>query len=143
MVCVTRKCNLGRCSVTNVSQTRAPLSAQRDECVTPADHVRCERRRGAHQHARVFLPSQHLRYILTMDQSDAGKAWVYSHDGPIRRRKRGYILTMDQSDAGKTWVYSRDGPISRRKNVGIFSRWTNPTQGKRGYILMTEGSLGC
>eukprot|EP00976_Prorocentrum_cordatum_P059543 1175544-Prorocentrum_minimum.AAC.2 len=48
-----------------------------------------------------------------MDQSDAGsvgifsrwtnqmqEAWVYSHDGPIRHRKRGYILTMDQSDAG-------------------------------------------
>eukprot|EP00976_Prorocentrum_cordatum_P112760 1195588-Prorocentrum_minimum.AAC.3 len=45
-----------------------------------------------------------------MDQSDAGSAgifsrWtnqtqearVYSHDGPIRRRKRRYILTMDQS----------------------------------------------
>eukprot|EP00976_Prorocentrum_cordatum_P097195 1190895-Prorocentrum_minimum.AAC.4 len=38
------------------------------------------------------------------------RTWVYSHDGPIRRRKRGYILTMDQSDAG---------------SVGIFSRWTN------------------
>eukprot|EP00976_Prorocentrum_cordatum_P036378 740300-Prorocentrum_minimum.AAC.1 len=24
---------------------------------------------------------------------------VYSHDGPIGRRKRGYILTMDQSPA--------------------------------------------
>eukprot|EP00959_Pyramimonas_sp_CCMP1952_P308452 6455354-Pyramimonas_sp.AAC.1 len=53
------------------------------------------------------------RYVLTMDQSDAGRAgilsrwtnqtqgaWVYSHDGPIGRRARGYILTMDQSDAG-------------------------------------------
>eukprot|EP00976_Prorocentrum_cordatum_P004307 84644-Prorocentrum_minimum.AAC.1 len=58
-----------------------------------------------------------------MDQSDAGsvgtfsrrtnqtqEVWAYSHDGPIRRRKRGYILTADQSDAG---------------SVGIFSRWTN------------------
>eukprot|EP00959_Pyramimonas_sp_CCMP1952_P367856 7705524-Pyramimonas_sp.AAC.1 len=26
------------------------------------------------------------------------KAWVYSHDGPIRRSKHGYIPTMDQSD---------------------------------------------
>eukprot|EP00959_Pyramimonas_sp_CCMP1952_P044598 931785-Pyramimonas_sp.AAC.1 len=50
-----------------------------------------------------------------MDQSDAGSAGMfsrqtnrtlsvercspYSHDGPIRRRKRGYILTTDQSDA--------------------------------------------
>eukprot|EP00959_Pyramimonas_sp_CCMP1952_P006937 144821-Pyramimonas_sp.AAC.1 len=25
---------------------------------------------------------------------------VYSHEGPIKRRKRGYILTKDQSDAG-------------------------------------------
>eukprot|EP00976_Prorocentrum_cordatum_P112406 1195525-Prorocentrum_minimum.AAC.9 len=50
---------------------------------------------------------------------------VYSHDGPIGRRKRGYILTTDQSDAGSTvifsqrtnrtqeaQVYSHDGPIS-------------------------------
>eukprot|EP00976_Prorocentrum_cordatum_P084810 1185809-Prorocentrum_minimum.AAC.2 len=63
-----------------------------------------------------------IRYILTADQSDAGSAgifsqrtnhnthgtalyirrkvrtWVYSHGGPIRRRKRRYILTTDQSD---------------------------------------------
>eukprot|EP00959_Pyramimonas_sp_CCMP1952_P271261 5670837-Pyramimonas_sp.AAC.1 len=25
------------------------------------------------------------------------EAWVYSHDGPIRRKKRGYILATDQS----------------------------------------------
>eukprot|EP00959_Pyramimonas_sp_CCMP1952_P191155 3997124-Pyramimonas_sp.AAC.1 len=25
------------------------------------------------------------------------EAWVYSHNGPIRRRKRGYILTTDRS----------------------------------------------
>eukprot|EP00976_Prorocentrum_cordatum_P067885 1178918-Prorocentrum_minimum.AAC.2 len=25
------------------------------------------------------------------------EAWVYSHDGPIRRRKRGYIPTADSS----------------------------------------------
>eukprot|EP00959_Pyramimonas_sp_CCMP1952_P109179 2283336-Pyramimonas_sp.AAC.2 len=36
-----------------------------------------------------------------------------SHNGPIRRRKRGYILTMDQSNAG---------------SAGIFSRRTNQTQ---------------
>eukprot|EP00976_Prorocentrum_cordatum_P061504 1176335-Prorocentrum_minimum.AAC.1 len=29
-------------------------------------------------------------------------ARVYSHDGPIRRRKRGYILTTDQSDKEST-----------------------------------------
>eukprot|EP00976_Prorocentrum_cordatum_P048608 980784-Prorocentrum_minimum.AAC.1 len=27
------------------------------------------------------------------------EAWVYSSNGPIRRRKRGYILLTDQSDA--------------------------------------------
>eukprot|EP00959_Pyramimonas_sp_CCMP1952_P381534 7994605-Pyramimonas_sp.AAC.1 len=26
------------------------------------------------------------------------EAWVYSHDGPIRCRKRGYILTADLLD---------------------------------------------
>eukprot|EP00959_Pyramimonas_sp_CCMP1952_P467134 9491100-Pyramimonas_sp.AAC.1 len=29
------------------------------------------------------------------------EARVYSHEGPIGRRKRGYILTKDQSDAGR------------------------------------------
>eukprot|EP00959_Pyramimonas_sp_CCMP1952_P313802 6568756-Pyramimonas_sp.AAC.1 len=47
------------------------------------------------------------------------EAWVYSHNGPIRRRKRGYIR------------YSHDGPIRRRKC---------------GYILTTDqlgaGSMG-
>eukprot|EP00959_Pyramimonas_sp_CCMP1952_P443616 9287115-Pyramimonas_sp.AAC.1 len=92
-----------------------------------------------------------------MDQSDAGsvgifslwtnqtqEAWVYSHYGPIGRRKRGYILIMDQSDAGsvgiislwtnqtqEAWVYSHDGPIRRKK---------------RGYILTMDqsnaGSVG-
>eukprot|EP00976_Prorocentrum_cordatum_P102767 1193201-Prorocentrum_minimum.AAC.1 len=28
-------------------------------------------------------------------------ARVYSHDGPFGRRTRGYILTTDQSDAGR------------------------------------------
>eukprot|EP00976_Prorocentrum_cordatum_P030740 625625-Prorocentrum_minimum.AAC.1 len=75
------------------------------------------------------------------DQSDAGsasifsrrtdrtqEARVHSHDGPIRRRKRGYILTTDRSHAGsasifsrrtdqtqEARVYSHDGPIRRRK----------------------------
>eukprot|EP00976_Prorocentrum_cordatum_P083890 1185423-Prorocentrum_minimum.AAC.3 len=82
-----------------------------------------------------------------MDQSDAGsvgifpqwtnrtqEAWVYSHTGPIGRRKCGYILTMDQSDAGsvglfpqwtnqtqEAWVYSHNGPIRRRKHGYILT----------------------
>eukprot|EP00976_Prorocentrum_cordatum_P039792 808905-Prorocentrum_minimum.AAC.1 len=32
---------------------------------------------------------------------------VYSHDGPIRRRKRGYILTTDQSDVHRDPRHSR------------------------------------
>eukprot|EP00959_Pyramimonas_sp_CCMP1952_P154214 3226368-Pyramimonas_sp.AAC.1 len=31
---------------------------------------------------------------------------VYSHDGPIRHRKRGYILVMDQLDAGSAGIFS-------------------------------------
>eukprot|EP00976_Prorocentrum_cordatum_P070915 1180118-Prorocentrum_minimum.AAC.1 len=75
------------------------------------------------------------------DQSDTGsagifsrrtnrtqKAKVYSHGGPIRRRKRKYILTADQSDTGSAGIFSRrtnqtqeakvyshGGPIGRRK----------------------------
>eukprot|EP00959_Pyramimonas_sp_CCMP1952_P062331 1303165-Pyramimonas_sp.AAC.1 len=53
-------------------------------------------------------------YVLTTDQSDAGRAgmfsqrtsqmqdvWVCSHDRPIRCRTCGYVLTTDQSDAGR------------------------------------------
>eukprot|EP00976_Prorocentrum_cordatum_P015937 319458-Prorocentrum_minimum.AAC.1 len=67
------------------------------------------------------------RYILTTDQSDARsagifsrrthqtqEAQVYSHDGPIRRKKHRYILTTDQSEQ-EAQVYSHDGPIRRRK----------------------------
>eukprot|EP00976_Prorocentrum_cordatum_P011193 225164-Prorocentrum_minimum.AAC.1 len=79
--------------------------------------------------------------MLTVDQSDAGSAGVFSrrtnrtqearvdaHDGPIGRRKRGYMLTEDHSDAGivgicsrrttrtqEAWVYAHGGPIGRRK----------------------------
>eukprot|EP00959_Pyramimonas_sp_CCMP1952_P008213 171692-Pyramimonas_sp.AAC.1 len=55
------------------------------------------------------------------------EVWVYSHDGPSRRRKYGYIPTTDQSGAGRmgifpqrtnqaqeVWVYSHNGPIRRR-----------------------------
>eukprot|EP00959_Pyramimonas_sp_CCMP1952_P247200 5167002-Pyramimonas_sp.AAC.1 len=44
------------------------------------------------------------------------RLWLYSHDGPIRRRKRGFVLTTDQSDAG---------------SVDLFSRRTNQTQEAR------------
>eukprot|EP00959_Pyramimonas_sp_CCMP1952_P185456 3877929-Pyramimonas_sp.AAC.1 len=67
------------------------------------------------------------------------EAWVYSHNGPIRRRKRGYIPTTDQSDAGsvgtfpqrtnqtqEAWVYSHNGPAIRHR--------------KRGYIPTTDQS---
>eukprot|EP00959_Pyramimonas_sp_CCMP1952_P259237 5419605-Pyramimonas_sp.AAC.1 len=37
----------------------------------------------------------------------AQDARVYSHDGPIGRRTHRYILTMDQSDAGRTGIFSR------------------------------------
>eukprot|EP00959_Pyramimonas_sp_CCMP1952_P172836 3611922-Pyramimonas_sp.AAC.1 len=55
-----------------------------------------------------------------MHQSDAGsvglfsrcpnqtrEAWVYSHNAPIRRGKRGSILTMPQSDAGSVGLFSQ------------------------------------
>eukprot|EP00959_Pyramimonas_sp_CCMP1952_P023698 497885-Pyramimonas_sp.AAC.1 len=58
---------------------------------------------------------------------------VYSH-GPIGHRTRGYILTMDPSDAGRAW--SSDGYIlttdpSDAGRAGIFSRRTNRTQHAR------------
>eukprot|EP00959_Pyramimonas_sp_CCMP1952_P178205 3725269-Pyramimonas_sp.AAC.1 len=42
-----------------------------------------------------------LRFISRMFSSTCSRyAWVYSHDGLIRRRKREYVLMTDQSDAG-------------------------------------------
>eukprot|EP00976_Prorocentrum_cordatum_P062233 1176641-Prorocentrum_minimum.AAC.1 len=58
---------------------------------------------------RLMRPPSGCGHGATQTQ----KARVYSHGGPIRRRKRGYILTGDQSDAG---------------SAGIFSRGTNQTQ---------------
>eukprot|EP00976_Prorocentrum_cordatum_P026479 537585-Prorocentrum_minimum.AAC.1 len=56
---------------------------------------------------------------------------VYSHNRPIRRRKRGYILTIDQSDAG---------------SGGIFSQYTNQTQEAgtcgRGFGFEPPGGTG-
>eukprot|EP00959_Pyramimonas_sp_CCMP1952_P095937 2005904-Pyramimonas_sp.AAC.1 len=52
------------------------------------------------------------------------EARVCSHDGSMRRRKRGHILTMDQSDTG---------------SAGMFSRRTNHLR-KRGYVLTTDQS---
>eukprot|EP00976_Prorocentrum_cordatum_P018397 372102-Prorocentrum_minimum.AAC.1 len=66
--------------------------------------------------------------ILSQRPNHTQEAWVYSHDGPIIRRKRGYIFTTAQSYAGsvgifsrgtnhtqEAWAYSHDGPIIRRK----------------------------
>eukprot|EP00959_Pyramimonas_sp_CCMP1952_P318940 6673010-Pyramimonas_sp.AAC.2 len=55
---------------------------------------------------------QEVRGYIPRCANQTQEARVYSHDGPIRHRKRGYILTMDQSGAG---------------SAGIFSRWTNRT----------------
>eukprot|EP00959_Pyramimonas_sp_CCMP1952_P035281 739125-Pyramimonas_sp.AAC.1 len=47
----------------------------------------------------LHVPYVELR-IFSRRTNQTQKARLYSHDGPIRRRKRGYILTTDQSDAG-------------------------------------------
>eukprot|EP00959_Pyramimonas_sp_CCMP1952_P067014 1399398-Pyramimonas_sp.AAC.1 len=89
--------------------------------------------------------------IFSRQTNQTQEAQVYSHDGPIRCRKRRCIFTTDQSDAGsagvfsqrtnqmqEAQVYSHDGPIRRRKrrcilttdqsdagSAGVFSRRTN------------------
>eukprot|EP00959_Pyramimonas_sp_CCMP1952_P043976 919169-Pyramimonas_sp.AAC.1 len=53
-----------------------------------------------------------------------GRNAVYSHDGPIRRKPHRYILTMDQSDAIRAGIFSRwtnqtrGRPHSCKKRVG-------------------------
>eukprot|EP00976_Prorocentrum_cordatum_P077874 1182861-Prorocentrum_minimum.AAC.3 len=94
------------------------------------------------------------------------EARVYSHDGPIRRRKRGYIRTTGQSDVVGSRLYSHDGPLrcglrcsydagtnrTREAQVFVLLHFTGPPvpitadalntpdAGKRGYILMTGQS---
>eukprot|EP00976_Prorocentrum_cordatum_P049209 993285-Prorocentrum_minimum.AAC.1 len=47
-----------------------------------------------------------LRRIFAQRTNQTQEARVYSHDESIRRRKRGYILTMNQSDAGSAGIFS-------------------------------------
>eukprot|EP00976_Prorocentrum_cordatum_P090858 1188282-Prorocentrum_minimum.AAC.1 len=75
------------------------------------------------------------------------EARVYSHNGPIRRSKRGYILTTDQSDAGSAGIFSRrtnqtqearvyyhEGPIGRRKRGYILTK-DQSDAGRGGYLV--------
>eukprot|EP00976_Prorocentrum_cordatum_P091740 1188645-Prorocentrum_minimum.AAC.1 len=57
------------------------------------------------QEARVYSHDGPIRFRK--------RGYIHSHDGPIRFRKRGYIHTMDQSDSG---------------SAVIFARWTNQIQ---------------
>eukprot|EP00976_Prorocentrum_cordatum_P053063 1070668-Prorocentrum_minimum.AAC.1 len=45
------------------------------------------------------MPQGGEQGIFSRRTNRTQKAWVYSHNGPIGRRKRGYILITDQSDA--------------------------------------------
>eukprot|EP00976_Prorocentrum_cordatum_P118099 1196411-Prorocentrum_minimum.AAC.4 len=70
------------------------------------------------------------------------EARVYSHDGPIRRRRRGYILTTDQSDAGGAGIFSRR--TNQTQEARVYSHGGPIGRRRRGYILTADqGSLGC
>eukprot|EP00976_Prorocentrum_cordatum_P049832 1005296-Prorocentrum_minimum.AAC.2 len=84
-------------------------------------HCDCLYSTSPHAAAFAFTSPPTVRSALRVKS-------VYSHGGPIRRRKRGHILTADQSDAGSAGKFSRrtnqtqeaqvnshDGPIRRRK----------------------------
>eukprot|EP00976_Prorocentrum_cordatum_P067112 1178594-Prorocentrum_minimum.AAC.1 len=66
------------------------------------------------------------------------EVWVYSHDGPIIRRKRGYILTTDQSYAGSMGIFSRR--TNRTQEVWVYSHVGPIARRKYGYILTTDQS---
>eukprot|EP00959_Pyramimonas_sp_CCMP1952_P366226 7670168-Pyramimonas_sp.AAC.2 len=74
-----------------------------------------------------------------MDQHQTQEAWVYSHDGPIRRRKRGYIPAMDQSDTVSVGIFPR-WTIIRRRKQRVCSRDGPIRRGKRGYIPAMDQS---
>eukprot|EP00976_Prorocentrum_cordatum_P077522 1182722-Prorocentrum_minimum.AAC.1 len=106
--------------------------------------------------ARVYSHGGPIRrgtcgYILTADQSDAGRAGifsrrtnqtrdarVYSHGGPIRRETCGYILTADQSDAGRAGKFSRR--TNQTRGARVYSHGGPIRRRARGYILMADQS---
>eukprot|EP00976_Prorocentrum_cordatum_P064292 1177435-Prorocentrum_minimum.AAC.1 len=52
------------------------------------------------------------------------EAWIYSRNGPIRRRKPGYIPTPDQSDAGRADAFCKYGcyqPSTDEYRLGVGS----------------------
>eukprot|EP00959_Pyramimonas_sp_CCMP1952_P321166 6720844-Pyramimonas_sp.AAC.2 len=72
----------------------------------------------------------------------SAKTRVHSHDGPIRRRTRENILTTDQSDAGRARIFSRrihqmqdareysnNGPIGRRTRGNVLTTDQSGTGG--------------
>eukprot|EP00976_Prorocentrum_cordatum_P090456 1188133-Prorocentrum_minimum.AAC.7 len=90
-------------------------------------------------------PTRRARNILAADQSDARSAGifsrrtnqtqeprVFSHDGPIRRKKCGYILATDQSDARSAGIFPR------RTNRHRVSKSGPPV--RRGGFQDTRGS---
>eukprot|EP00959_Pyramimonas_sp_CCMP1952_P464787 9487197-Pyramimonas_sp.AAC.2 len=54
-------------------------------------------------------------------QSDAGRAGIFL--GRTNRKQAAHRRTLmtDQSDAGRAQAYSHDGPIGRRPRTGVFS----------------------
>eukprot|EP00976_Prorocentrum_cordatum_P063832 1177242-Prorocentrum_minimum.AAC.1 len=91
--------------------------------------------------------------IFSRRTNQTQEARVYSHDGPIRRRKRGYILTMDQSEAGSAGslsqrtnltqearVYSHDGPI-RRINRGYILTMDRSDAGSAGIFCARRAEV--
>eukprot|EP00976_Prorocentrum_cordatum_P075780 1182034-Prorocentrum_minimum.AAC.1 len=64
----------------------------------------------------------------------------YSHDGPIRRRKREYILTTDQSDAGTLFMRIYAGLIYGL--VRICGRVPRPMAGSPTFKQLRERCEG-
>eukprot|EP00959_Pyramimonas_sp_CCMP1952_P165304 3455553-Pyramimonas_sp.AAC.4 len=69
----------------------------------PCGGLRAARR--DQDHLQLLQPLPHVRGARFRWTNQTQAARVYSHDGPIRRNRRGYILMMDQSDAGSTGTF--------------------------------------
>eukprot|EP00959_Pyramimonas_sp_CCMP1952_P131885 2757456-Pyramimonas_sp.AAC.1 len=71
------------------------------------------------------------------DKSDAGSG-VYSHNGPIRRRKHRYIIVTGQSYTGSAGIFSRRA--NQTQEVRVYSHDGPIRHRNRGYILTTDQS---
>eukprot|EP00976_Prorocentrum_cordatum_P077344 1182650-Prorocentrum_minimum.AAC.1 len=108
------------------------------ECPLPGSPGIFASPRGARGRSEIRGCRQTNRGIFSRRTRQAQEAQAYSHDGPVRCRKRGRILTTEHSDAGSAGVFSRR--THQTQDVRVYSHDRPIRRRKRGHILTTDPS---